>query len=108
MFYNIAIMSSQLWAEFRNKLQQSISQQLSNYSTLFIPERVEDKKTEDELAATPNLPKAELVKRLRERGHPILLFGETLTEACERLKQVEMDAPDAVESQVSGISNDFK
>merc|ERR1719216_3040 len=63
--------------------------------------RVEDKKTEDELAATPNLPKAELVKRLRERGHPILLFGETLTEACERLKQVEMDAPDAVESQVS-------
>jgi pre-mRNA-splicing factor 18 len=70
--------------------------------------RVEDKKTEDELAAIPNLPKAELVRRLRERGHPILLFGETLTNACERLKQIEMDAPDATGSQASGLTNDFK
>lgn len=66
-----------------------------------------EKKTDD-LAAIPTLPKAEIVKRLRERGHPILLFGETLTDACERLKQIEMDAPDSAGTQSSGITNDFK
>ena len=66
-----------------------------------------EKKTDD-LAAIPTLPKAEIVKRLRERGHPILLFGESLTDACERLKQIEMDAPDSAGTQSSGITNDFK
>ena len=66
-----------------------------------------ERKTDD-LAAIPTLPKAEIVKRLRERGHPILLFGETLTDACERLKQIEMDAPDSAGTQSSGITNDFK
>ena len=66
------------------------------------------KKVNDELMDIPTLPKAELVRRLREKGQPILLFGETVINACERLKQVEMDAPDAVGSQASGSTNDFK
>ena len=73
----------------------------------FLIELEIEKKTDD-LAAIPTLPKAEIVKRLRERGHPILLFGETLTDACERLKQIEMDAPDSAGTQSSGITNDFK
>ena len=64
--------------------------------------------TNDEAATIPTLSKAEIVKRLRERGHPILLFGETLTDACERLKQIDMDAPDTAQSQASGLTNDFK
>jgi len=62
----------------------------------------------NEVATIPTLSKAEVVKRLRERGHPILLFGETLTDACERLKQIDMDAPDTAQSQASGLTNDFK
>jgi hypothetical protein len=56
----------------------------------------------------PTLPKAELVKRLRDKGQPILLFGETVAKAYERLKQFDMDAPDAIGSQASGSTNDFK
>ena len=69
---------------------------------------VKSKKIEDGLNAIPTLPKSEIVKRLRDRCQPILLFGETLINACERLKQVEMDAPDAVGIQASGSTNDFK
>ena len=69
---------------------------------------LEHKKTNEDLAAIPTMPKAELVRRLREKGQPILLFGETLSKACERLKQVDMDAPDAIWSQASGSTNDFK
>ena len=66
------------------------------------------KDDQEELSATQTLPKPELVRRLRERGAPILLFGETLIEACERLKQIELDAPDASWNQASGLTNDFK
>ena len=66
------------------------------------------RKVSNELAAVSMLPKAELVRRLRERGQPILLFGETSTDACERLKQFDIDAPDTIGSQASGSTNDFK
>jgi len=69
---------------------------------------IKSKKIEEGLNAIPTLPKSEIVKRLRDRCQPILLFGETLINACERLKQVEMDAPDAVGVQASGSTNDFK
>ena len=77
------------------------------YSTHFSLE-IKSKKIEEGLNAIPTLPKSEIVKRLRDRCQPILLFGETLINACERLKQVEMDAPDAVGIQASGSTNDFK
>ena len=67
-----------------------------------------NKKVTEDLTAIPTLPKAEIVRRLRERGEPILLFGESLILACERLKQIEMDAPDAAGNQASGSTNDFK
>ena len=79
----------------------------SSLLTLSLPS-LQDKKIEEGLNAIPTLPKSEIVKRLRDRGQPILLFGETLINACERLKQVEMDAPDAVGIQASGSTNDFK
>ena len=68
----------------------------------------DNKKANADLTAIPSLPKAELVRRLRDKGQPILLFGETLAKAYERLKQVDMDTPDAIGSQASGSTNDFK
>ena len=91
---------------FRKK---NLAQNQKNYFQHFpLITSEDDEKKSDDLAAIPTLPKSEIVKRLRERGHPILLFGETLNDACERLKQVEMDAPDAAASQASGFTNDFK
>lgn len=39
------------------------------------------------------LPRKEVIKRLRERNEPIILFGESEFDAYQRLKQVEMDEP---------------
>ena len=46
----------------------------------------------------------EVVRRLRERGEPIKLFGETEEEAAQRLKYVEMMRKD----DEKGLRNDFK
>jgi pre-mRNA-splicing factor 18 len=40
------------------------------------------------------LPRAEVVRRLRERSQPIILFGESDADANRRLRQMEIDAPD--------------
>ena len=84
----------------------TISNEYIIWNNYLLSEEVENKN--NEVATIPTLSKAEVVKRLRERGHPILLFGETLTDACERLKQIDMDAPDTAQSQASGLTNDFK
>ena len=38
------------------------------------------------------VPKFELVRRLREKGEPVKLFAETHEETCQRLRLVEMMA----------------
>ena len=38
----------------------------------------------------PILPRIEVVRRLRERLQPIILFGETEIEACQRLRIIEV------------------
>jgi len=50
------------------------------------------------------VPQAELVRRLREKGEPIKLFGETHEEACQRLRVIEMMSKD----EDKGLRNDFK
>ncbi len=52
----------------------------------------------------PVLPRVEVVRRLRDRLEPILVFGETEEESCRRLRQLELDEPEKVE----GIRNDFR
>ncbi|KAJ8046730.1 Pre-mRNA-splicing factor 18 [Holothuria leucospilota] len=46
----------------------------------------------------------EVIRRLRERGEPIRLFGETNSEAFYRLRRIEMLAPEINK----GLRNDFK
>ncbi|XP_036358108.1 pre-mRNA-splicing factor 18 isoform X2 [Octopus sinensis] len=48
----------------------------------------------------------EVIRRLRDRGEPILLFGETELEAYQRLKRHETLEPDVNKGQ--GGQNDFK
>ncbi|CAG2240557.1 pre-mRNA-splicing factor 18-like [Mytilus edulis] len=50
------------------------------------------------------LPRKEVVRKLRERGEPILLFGETDYEAYVRLKKLETFEPDGKK----GEGSDFK
>ncbi|TMW45498.1 hypothetical protein DOY81_009420 [Sarcophaga bullata] len=50
------------------------------------------------------LPRVEVIRRLRERGEPILLFGETEPEAFQRLRQCEISQPEANR----GFRNDFQ
>lgn len=50
------------------------------------------------------LPRKEVIRRLRERAQPILLFGETDQDAYMRLQQLEMNEPD----MSNGVANDFK
>ena len=50
------------------------------------------------------LPRAEAVRRLRERGEPIRLFGETDEDVCRRLRRIEILTPDVNK----GLRNDFQ
>lgn len=40
------------------------------------------------------LPRNEVISRLRERGEPILLFGETELDAFKRLRKCEISEPE--------------
>jgi pre-mRNA-splicing factor 18 len=50
------------------------------------------------------LPRREVIKRLRERGQPIKLFGESDEDSYNRLRHLEISEPDAT----NGIGNDFQ
>ncbi|XP_054708255.1 pre-mRNA-splicing factor 18-like [Uloborus diversus] len=68
----------------------------------------EKKRNEDEsLNAKKSegiLPRKEVVRRLRERQEPILLFGETEIEAFQRLRRLEILEPEVDR----GFRNDFQ
>lgn len=49
------------------------------------------------------LPRNEVIKRLRERGQPIRLFGESDLDAAKRLNMIETSEPEE-----NGMRNDFK
>lgn len=51
-------------------------------------------------------PRKEVIRKLRERGEPITLFGETHYESYLRLKKLEAQMPDASNTGVG--ENDFK
>ena len=71
----------------------------------------EQKEEEKKIAAEAEekyalLPRKEVVRKLRERGEAILLFGETDYEAYVRLKKLETLEPDGKKGE--GFNNDFK
>lgn len=50
------------------------------------------------------LPRKEVIRRLKERGEPILYFGETEQEAFQRLRRLEILEPEVDR----GFRNDFQ
>lgn len=50
------------------------------------------------------LPRREVIRRLRERGEPITLFGESEAESFQRLRRVEILEPEVNK----GFRNDFQ
>jgi len=52
----------------------------------------------------PKLSRREVVRRLRERGEPIYLFGESETEAFKRLRKLEILEPEVNR----GLRNDLQ
>jgi pre-mRNA-splicing factor 18 len=58
----------------------------------------------DTTAEIANLPRSEVIRKLRERCEPILLFGESEKDACYRLRQLEISAPEVNR----GFRNDFQ
>lgn len=59
---------------------------------------------EEIVEIAPELPRVEVIRKLRERGEPILLFGESEHDACKRLRKLEITAPEIVK----GLRNDFQ
>lgn len=59
---------------------------------------------EEIVQIAPELPRVEVIRKLRERGEPILLFGETEHDACKRLRKLEINAPEINK----GLRNDFQ
>ncbi|PRD32206.1 UNVERIFIED_CONTAM: Pre-mRNA-splicing factor 18 [Trichonephila clavipes] len=68
----------------------------------------ERKKAEEESLKSKEsegtLPRKEVIRRLRERQEPILLFGETELEAFQRLRRLEILEPEVDR----GFRNDFQ
>ena len=62
------------------------------------------KKNNDPDKKDKKLPLEEIFKRLRERGEPVMLFGETEEQISQRLRYVEMMKKD----DDKGLRNDFK
>ncbi|XP_061107445.1 pre-mRNA-splicing factor 18 isoform X2 [Conger conger] len=58
--------------------------------------------TEEKLPMT--LSRQEVIRRLRERGEPVRLFGESDYEAFQRLRKIEILAPEVNK----GLRNDLK
>ena len=68
------------------------------------PKENDDKKEVQDNSDLPTLPRDEVIRRLRERLEPILLYGESENDAQKRLRSIEVNEPDKIE----GIRNDFK
>ncbi|OWR41432.1 pre-mRNA-splicing factor 18 like protein [Danaus plexippus plexippus] len=67
-------------------------------------EKAKKQENETDQTESISLPRAEVVKRLRDRGHPIVLFGESELQSFKRLRRIEIQEPEANR----GFRNDFQ
>uniref|UniRef100_A0A915DH35 Pre-mRNA-splicing factor 18 n=1 Tax=Ditylenchus dipsaci TaxID=166011 RepID=A0A915DH35_9BILA len=77
-----------------------------NYKTAndLLNTRAGEDLTSLESTSQVELPRPEVILRLRSRAAPILLFGETDADALRRLRKLEMEQPELKE----GWKNDFQ
>lgn len=77
--------------------------QLSQTSSSVNPD-VPSISSRDTAVELMNLSRSEVTRKLRERGEPIMLFGESEMDACSRIRQLEISAPEVNR----GFRNDFQ
>ena len=77
---------------------------LPNQTTSSDNQNAPTSSSKDTAAELMNLSRSEVIRKLRERGEPILLFGESEKDACSRLRQLEISAPEVNR----GFRNDFQ
>jgi len=65
---------------------------------------VKDKLLEKESKTEQILPRKDVIRRLRDRNEPILMFGESEEEAFRRLRRLEVQEPELEK----GLRNDFQ
>lgn len=75
-----------------------------NQSTSSDRQNMPTTSSKDTAAELMNLSRSEVIRKLRERGEPIMLFGESEKDACSRLRQLEISAPEVNR----GFRNDFQ
>lgn len=75
----------------------------TNSNVLEAPTPSTSQKT-DETSDHATLPRKEVIRRLRDRGEPILLFGESELESFHRLRKCEILEPEVNK----GFRNDFQ
>ncbi|KAF5270404.1 hypothetical protein FQR65_LT05592 [Abscondita terminalis] len=85
--------------EYRSKYGQSHNEEHDNKANAYEEYSAPDRGSEHSV-----LPRAEVIYRLRDRGEPILMFGETEVEAFKRLRRCEILEPE----MNKGFRNDFQ
>lgn len=68
-------------------------------------EKTQKHVSSDDVDLLPILARAEVIRRLRERSQPIIIFAESEDEACRRLRKLEIEEGDMT---IEGIRNDYK
>ncbi|KAJ8301502.1 hypothetical protein KUTeg_020489 [Tegillarca granosa] len=98
----VAKQEEEYWRKHK-RLKEDTDEKKKNESAKDANKEKNDKEEEEKVS---QLPRKEVVRRLRERGEPIRLFGESDYEAFQRLKKVEMLMPEKKDGE--GFRNDFK
>ncbi|KAB0802837.1 hypothetical protein PPYR_05023 [Photinus pyralis] len=85
--------------EYQAKYGQTRNEELKDFTNTIEGSLAADRGTEHSV-----LPRCEVISRLRDRGEPIFLFGETESDAFKRLRRCEILEPE----MNRGFRNDFQ
>ncbi|KAL4707285.1 hypothetical protein ACJJTC_019823 [Scirpophaga incertulas] len=89
--------------EYFMKYGSHIKDEIDSINTNTTEKDLKQEKNDEQFELV-SLPRTEVVKRLRERGHPILLYGESEAQSFRRLRRIEIQEPEANR----GFRNDFQ
>uniref|UniRef100_T1JC80 Pre-mRNA-splicing factor 18 n=1 Tax=Strigamia maritima TaxID=126957 RepID=T1JC80_STRMM len=89
---------------YRKKREEKIEEEVQDQLLKQSKEQSAGTSTEKTNSEIHVLPRKEVIKRLRDRGEPIYLYGETEFDAFNRLRKLEIMAPELNK----GLRNDFQ
>ncbi|XP_074599848.1 pre-mRNA processing factor 18 [Brevipalpus obovatus] len=95
---------SELLKKEEEEFRQRINLNKSSVNEMASDECFDSQPSSSNTGEEKILPRKEVIRRLRDRGQPILLFGESEVDAFHRLKQLEVAEPE----NIRGFRNDFQ